>query len=78
MDNISLRGTISNIRYVPTYTPTYQFIVNGQFCTYTGSLPLEIGDYVMISGRQNDLEYTNNMGIKKCYRQVVVTSISVL
>lgn len=78
MDNISLKGTISNIRYIPSYRPTFHFLVNGQFCTYSGSLPLEIGDYVMISGRPNEMQYTNQLGVRKTFKEIVVTSIAVL
>lgn len=77
MKAIELRGTISNIRYIPTYIPTYHFMVNGQYCSYQGSLPLEIGDYVRIAGRPNELTYTNNMGVTKTIKQIKVTSIAI-
>ena len=77
MQAIELKGTISNIRYIPTYIPTYHFMVNGKYCCYQGSLPLEPGDYVRITGRPNDLEYTNNQGVKKVMKQIKVTSISI-
>lgn len=77
MNTIELRGTISNIRYIPTYIPTYHFIVSGQYCSYQGSLPLEIGDYVRIAGRPNELTYTNNMGVTKVMKQIKVTSIAI-
>ena len=77
MNTIELRGTISNIRYIPTNIPTYHFIVNGQYCSYQGNLPLEIGDYVRIAGRPNELTYTNNMGVTKVLKQIKVTSIAI-
>ena len=77
MKAIELRGTISNIRYIPTYIPTYHFIVCGQYCSYQGSLPLEIGAYVIITGRPNELTYTNNMGITKTMKQIKATSIAI-
>lgn len=77
MNTIELRGTISNIRYIPTNIPTYHFIVNGQYCSYQGSLPLEMGDYVRITGRPNELTYTNNMGVTKVMKQIRVTSIAI-
>lgn len=77
MNAIELRGTISNIRYIPTYIPTYHFIVCGQYCSYQGILPLQIGDYVQIAGRPNELTYTNNMGITKTMKQIKVTSIAI-
>jgi hypothetical protein len=51
--------------------------VNGKFCTYQGTLPLEIGDYVEITGRPNKMTYTNIQGTKKTFNEVVVTSIAI-
>ena len=76
MGTIEIKGCISNIRYVPGYRPVYNFIVNGQFCSYEGSVPLEIGDYIQVTGRPNELSYTNNMGERKTIKQIIVTSLS--
>ena len=77
MGTIEIKGCVSNIRYVQSYRPTYHLIVNGHYCTYQGTIPLEIGDYVQITGRPNELTYTNTMGERKTYKQIVVTTISV-
>lgn len=76
MNAIEIKGCIANIRYIHCYKPTYQFIVNGQFCSYEGSIPLEIGDYVQVVGRPNELSYTNNMGERKTFKQITVTSLT--
>lgn len=75
MNTIELRGTISNIRYSLSNEPLCFFRLNGQFCTYHGTIPLKIGDYVEITGRLNESTYTNAQGIIKTFREVVVTSI---
>lgn len=77
MGTIELKGCISNIRYISSCRPTYHFLLNGQFCTYSGNLPLEIGDYVQVTGRPNELSYTNTMGVKKTFKEIKVISISV-
>jgi hypothetical protein len=51
--------------------------VNGQYCSYQGGLPLEMGDYVRITGKPNELTYTNNMGVTKVLKQIKVTSIAI-
>lgn len=78
MSRIELSGVISNIRYIPTRIPTYHFIVKGQYCSYQGSLPIEMGDYVRLIGELGEMEYRNNMGVKKTWKQVKVRSIAIL
>lgn len=75
MSRIELSGVISNIRYIPTRIPTYHFIVKGQYCSYQGGLSLEMGDYVQITGELGEMEYRNNMGVRKVVNQVKVRSI---
>ena len=79
MNTIETTGRIQAIRCIPGYrTTTYYFLVNGYFCTYSGSKSFKVGELVKISGRANDLGYANHLGQQKTMHGISVTTIKKL